>query len=84
MNHGLSLNDFYVYNGTKLGNIHAHPMVTRDELMSFLVQYNRRLASRYLPGALLSHDHIDGDILEPPVDSVCRHRRGSPVSMETT
>ncbi len=63
MNHGLSLNDFYVDNGTKLGNIHAHPIATRDELMRFLVQYyvlpgmtgsgSRRWAA-YLPGTLLS------------------------------
>jgi choline dehydrogenase-like flavoprotein len=63
MNHGLSLNDFYVRNGTKLGNIHAHTIVTRDELMRFLVQYyvlpsmtgsgSRRWAA-YLPGPLLS------------------------------
>ena len=52
MNHGLSLNDFYVYNGTKLGNIHAHPITTRDELMTFLVQYYRGL--NLLPGPLLS------------------------------
>ena len=39
MNHGLSLNDFYVHNGTKLGNIHAHHIATRDELLRFLVQY---------------------------------------------
>jgi choline dehydrogenase-like flavoprotein len=52
MNHGLSLNDFYVYNGTKLGNIHAHPIVTRDELMTFMVQYYRGL--KHLPGPLIS------------------------------
>ena len=39
MNHGLSINDFYVYNGMKLGNIHAHPIATRDELIRFLIQY---------------------------------------------
>ena len=39
INHGLSLNDFYVDGGTKLGNIHAHPRATRDVLMRFLVQY---------------------------------------------
>jgi len=50
MNHGLSLNDFYVHNGTKLGNIHAHPVVTRDELMTFMVQYYRR---NHLPGRLI-------------------------------
>jgi choline dehydrogenase-like flavoprotein len=52
MNHGLSLNDFYVYNGTKLGNIHAHPNVTHDQLMSFLVEYYRGFKN--LPGPLLS------------------------------
>jgi choline dehydrogenase-like flavoprotein len=63
MNHGLSLNDFYVHNGTKLGNIHAHTIVTRDELMRFLVQYyvlpsmtgsGSRGWAAYLPGPLLS------------------------------
>jgi choline dehydrogenase-like flavoprotein len=60
MGHGLSLNDFYVDGGTKLGNIHAHPRATRDELMKFLVVYylqsggsgSRRWAA-YLPGSLL-------------------------------
>jgi choline dehydrogenase-like flavoprotein len=52
MNYGLSLNDFYVYNGTKLGNFHAHPVTTRDELMTFLVQYCKGL--NLLPGRLLS------------------------------
>jgi choline dehydrogenase-like flavoprotein len=39
LNHGLSLNDFYVHDGTKLGNVHAHTIETRDVLMSFLIQY---------------------------------------------
>jgi choline dehydrogenase-like flavoprotein len=60
INHGLSLNDFYVDAGTKLGNIHAHPRAARDEVMRFLVQYylqsggsgSRRWAA-YLPGTLL-------------------------------
>jgi choline dehydrogenase-like flavoprotein len=39
MNYGLSLNDFYVDSGTKLGNFHAHPIATRDELMKYLIQY---------------------------------------------
>ena len=51
MTHGLSLNDFYVHNGTKLGNIHAHPIVTRDELMTFMFQYYRGL--NRLPGPLI-------------------------------
>jgi choline dehydrogenase-like flavoprotein len=61
MNYGLSLNDFYVDSGAKLGNIHAHPIATRDELMRFLIQHvlpgmtgsgSRRWAA-YLPGSLL-------------------------------
>jgi choline dehydrogenase-like flavoprotein len=52
MTHGLSLNDFYVHNGTKLGNIHAHPIATHDEFMTFLVQYYPGL--KILPGSLLS------------------------------
>jgi choline dehydrogenase-like flavoprotein len=63
LNHGLSLNDFYVHDGTKFGNIHAHTIVTRDELMRFLVQYyvlrsvtgsGSRKWAAYLPGPLLS------------------------------
>jgi choline dehydrogenase-like flavoprotein len=65
LNHGLSLNDFYIHDGTKLGNIHAHTIATRDELMRFLIQYyllpnmggggsgSRRWAA-YLPGRLLA------------------------------
>jgi choline dehydrogenase-like flavoprotein len=52
MNHGLSLNDFYVCNGTKLGNIHAHPIPTHDALTRFLVQNNMGL--NHLPGSLRS------------------------------
>lgn len=52
MNHGLSLNDFYIHNGRKLGNIHAHPITTRDELVTFMVQNYRGL--KLLPGSLLS------------------------------
>jgi len=52
MNHGVSLNDFYIHKGTKLGNIHAHPVADRDELITFLVQYYRGL--KLLPGPLLS------------------------------
>jgi choline dehydrogenase-like flavoprotein len=53
MNHGLSLNDFYVYNGTKLGNIHAHPIATRDAIIRFLLQKNIA-GLRHLPGPILS------------------------------
>jgi choline dehydrogenase-like flavoprotein len=60
LNHGLSLNDFYVDSGTKLGNIHAHPRATRDELMKFLVLYylqsgnpGSRKLTVSLPGTLL-------------------------------
>ncbi|HUN99673.1 MAG TPA: GMC family oxidoreductase [Bradyrhizobium sp.] len=42
INHGVSLNDFYVADGTKLGNIHAHPTLTRDEMLRFLVQHSLR------------------------------------------
>ena len=52
MNHGLSLNDFYIYKGTKLGNIHAHPVANRDELTALLPQCYRGL--NILPGRLLS------------------------------
>ena len=52
LNHGVSLNDFYVYNRTKLGNIHAHPIATRDAILRFLVQNN--IGLKYLPGRLLS------------------------------
>jgi len=64
MNHGLSLNDFYVYNGTKLGNFHAHPIVTRDELIAFLVQYYRGF--NRLPGRLLSLIASMGTFLSRP------------------
>ncbi len=60
INHGLSLNDFYVDGGTKMGNIHAHPRATRDEVLRFLVQYylqsggsGSRKWAAYLPGSLL-------------------------------
>ncbi len=51
MGYGLSLNDFYVHGGAKLGNFHAHPTANPDELMAFLLEYKRGL--RFLPGRLL-------------------------------
>jgi choline dehydrogenase-like flavoprotein len=60
LNHGLSFNDFYVEGETKLGNIHVHPRLTRDELMRFLVLYylqsgnsGSRKWAAYLPGTVL-------------------------------
>jgi choline dehydrogenase-like flavoprotein len=38
MAYGLSLNDFYVHNGEKLGNFHAHPFVNRDQAIRFVVE----------------------------------------------
>jgi choline dehydrogenase-like flavoprotein len=64
MNHGLSLNDFYVRDGTKLGNFHAHPVVTRDELMRFLLQTHSAL--KVLPGRLLSLVTSMGEFLSRP------------------
>jgi choline dehydrogenase-like flavoprotein len=51
-NHGLSLNDFYVYNGAKLGNVHAHPTLTHAHIMTYLRLYRRPF--RILPAPLLS------------------------------
>ena len=64
MNYGLSLNDFYVYNGAKLGNFHAHPKISRDELMKYLGQYNRGL--NLLPGQLLARITSIGAFLSRP------------------
>jgi choline dehydrogenase-like flavoprotein len=36
MNYGLSLNDFYVYNGEKFGNFHAHPIMDRYQALRFV------------------------------------------------
>ena len=60
LNHGLSLNDFYVHNGTKLGNFHAHPIVTRDELIAFVMQY---YGGKVLPGRLLRMTASIGKLL---------------------
>ena len=64
MKYGLSLNDFYVYNGTKLGNFHAHPIVSRDELIKYLVQYYWGL--NLLPGRLLSRIASMGTFFSRP------------------
>jgi choline dehydrogenase-like flavoprotein len=51
MNYGLSLNDFYVFKGAKLGNFHAHPSVTQSHLTAFLAQ---SAVLKHLPGRVLS------------------------------
>ena len=44
MNHGLSLNDFYVHKGVKLGNVHAHSIaVARETIVAFLRLHMKRL-----------------------------------------
>ena len=50
MNYGLSLNDFYVQNGEKLGNLHAHPVLNRDQAVKFVIENYRGLNG--LPGPL--------------------------------
>ena len=50
MNYGLSLNDFYVHNGEKLGNLHAHPIVNCDQAVRFVVENSWGLD--LLPGPL--------------------------------
>lgn len=50
MNHGLSLNDFYNHDGTRLGNLHAHPVAARSELIRFLLQ-DYGLSSGASPGS---------------------------------
>jgi choline dehydrogenase-like flavoprotein len=52
INHGLSLNDFYLYNGSKMGNIHAHPVMSRSEMIARFRLYKRPF--NYLPSRLLS------------------------------
>ena len=51
MNYGLSLNDFYVFNGAKLGNFHAHPLVMRSQITALLAQ---SVVLKHLPGRVLS------------------------------
>jgi choline dehydrogenase-like flavoprotein len=63
LNHGLSLNDFYVDGGTKLGNIHAHPRATRDELMRFLVQYYLQSGGSGGSGSRKWVAHLPGSVL---------------------
>jgi len=42
MHHGISLNDFYVRDGTKLGNVHAHSTpVAREATQAFLQMHKR-------------------------------------------
>ncbi len=52
LNHGVSLNDYYVRDGTKLGNIHAHPVTTRSGILTFMAQFYRGMGR--LPAPILS------------------------------
>ena len=52
LNHGVSINDFYVHDGTKLGNVHAHPTLNCNDVTAFL-RLHRRPFNR-LPAPLLS------------------------------
>lgn len=63
MTYGLSLNDFYVHEGAKMGNIHAHPVVAHDQLTRFLAQ-SRVL--KHLPGRVLSRLASMGTLLGRP------------------
>jgi choline dehydrogenase-like flavoprotein len=50
MNHGLSLNDFYLHKGDKLGNVHMHPVpVTRTMTLAFIRMHMKRLNRLPLP-----------------------------------
>jgi len=51
MNYGLSLNDFYINDGVKMGNLHAHPVVDPGQLTRFLARSN---GLKHLPGRVLS------------------------------
>jgi choline dehydrogenase-like flavoprotein len=51
MNYGLSLNDFYIYKGVKMGNLHAHPVIDPAQLTRFLARSN---VLKRLPGRVLS------------------------------
>ncbi len=53
MNHGLSLNDFYVHEGTKLGNIHAHPIRMTGAGVAAFLRLHMRWLNR-LPAPVLS------------------------------
>ena len=74
MNYGLSLNDFYVHKGEKLGNLHAHPIVNRDQAVRFVVEL---LGARPFAWAASLLGRIERDVFEPSVDGVCSDRRGS-------
>lgn len=63
MNYGLSLNDFYVHKGAKMGNIHAHPVVAHGQLTRFLAQSS---VLKHLPGRVLSPIASVGTFLGRP------------------
>jgi choline dehydrogenase-like flavoprotein len=50
VNYGFSLNDFYIRDGEKLGNFHAHPVANRDQAIWLAAQTIWGL--RRLPGPL--------------------------------
>ena len=53
MHHGLSLNDFYVHDGDKLGNVHAHSVAVGPQEITAFLRLHTRWVNR-LPSALVS------------------------------
>lgn len=53
MHHGLALNDFYLHEGTKLGNVHLHPFpITSAGVRTFIRMHQKHLER--LPGPVLA------------------------------
>jgi choline dehydrogenase-like flavoprotein len=46
MQHGISLNDFYVHGGTKIGNVHAHSVPVAPEATQAFLQMHQRWINR--------------------------------------
>jgi choline dehydrogenase-like flavoprotein len=53
MNHGVSLNDFYLHEGTKLGNIHAQPVRMTGAGVAAFLRLHMRWLNR-LPAPVVS------------------------------